>query len=160
MSGARLKLDESLFLEDLTILGLVSELPPFRLCFFINEILSFRLTRSKEDKPFYYKNKELVKYAHFEYYNTPQAIQCYLTANKNPQLQSLQKNNVPDESGIISGLPLIPNLKIIDYFLWFEGELSGNFLKEVSSKLKKSPYIRTLQEIDTSVRNIQNLLFD
>src|SRR5690606_20888557 len=136
MSNTRLKLDESLFLEDLTILGLVSELPSFRLCYFINELLSFRLKRSREDKPFYYKNKDLVKYAHFEYYNAHHAISCFLTANKNPQLQPLQKNNTTDDVRIVSGLPLIPNLKGIDYFLWFEGEVNGNFVRDISKKLK------------------------
>ena len=160
MSNIRLKLDDDLFLEDIEILGIVSELPPYRLCYFLNEDLSFRLRRSESDKPFYYKRKELVKYAHYEYIFDEQSVNCFLTANKNPERQSSQKNNTESDIGIISGLPLIPNLKIFDYFLWFEGETQKGWFEMVLEKIKRSAHIRTLRKINPSeTKNIQNLLF-
>ncbi|HBF19841.1 MAG: hypothetical protein CMI36_01225 [Owenweeksia sp.] len=155
MSGAKLKLDDDFYFEELKIYGLVSDLPSYRLCYFINNSLGLELKRSVLDKKFVHKGNP-VNYPCYEQQDEKLGLHWSLIANKNPWAGDAKSE--PPQTYIISGLPLVPALKVIDFFLMVEGECSPTQEKERIKALKAMPQVRALEEIDLTTKNIHHLL--
>ncbi|MGB0176446.1 MAG: IPExxxVDY family protein [Owenweeksia sp.] len=155
MSGQRLKLDDAFYFDEVKVFGLVSDLPAYRLCYFINNSLPLTLKRSEKDKTFVHKGTP-VNYARFECENEVLGLHWTFIANKNPWAGDEKSLN---SQYIISGLPLVPSLKVIDYFLLVEGETSAKQEKEWLKAIKAMPQVRALETIDlTTTKNIHHLL--
>ncbi len=161
MALQKLKLESTFYHEDVVIFGLVSTLPAYRLSYFLNEGLSLKLKQSKGDKPHHYKN-ELFYYSQFEFEDEKRSLDWFLTANKNPILYNEDEENRHKEnldSRIVSGIPLVPNLKIMDFFLGYYGEENQSINQNISLLLKDLSYVSTFQKIDLEkTKNIDNLL--
>ncbi|MEQ9261989.1 MAG: IPExxxVDY family protein [Owenweeksia sp.] len=156
MSGRKLKLDDTFYFDEVKVFGLVSDLPAYRLCYFINNSLLLQLKRCNNDKLLVHKGTP-VNYTQFTYHDEVVGLQWSLIANKNPWAG--QEETIPSQAYIISGLPLVASLKIIDFFLLVEGEASAKQEKEWVNTLKKMPHVRALETIDlTTTKNIHHLL--
>lgn len=155
-TSQKLVLDDTFYFEEIRVYGLISDVPGYRLCFFLNEALDLRLVRSAEDKKKMYKNTP-VAYSRYVFEDPNQNIHWFLTANKNPV--TLEDNHFNGHSYIISGLPLVNTLKTMDHFLLMEGECSRDLVKGVEASLKEMPQVRAFEKIDiTRTRNIHDLL--
>ena len=161
MALQKLKLESTFYHEDVVIFGLVSTLPAYRLAYFINQGLDLSLQRSKIDKPYHYKNT-LLYYSNFEYEDVKKGVNWFLTANKNPVVYEENAESMAGEileSRIVSGLPLVSSLKIIDFFIGYYGEENSSLNKNINHQLKVLSYVSTFQKIDLEkTRNIDNLL--
>lgn len=157
----KLKLDSSFYTEEAVVYGLVSQLQAYRLCFFLNESLGLELIRCKSDKNFIHKKKHL-RYSQFEFEDQKRGVSWFLVANKNPITEEealFTDNSNNQKSLIISGFPLISNLKIMDFFFGYFGEPQSSLNSSVNIQLKDLSYVSTFRKIDIdSTRNIDNLL--
>jgi len=146
----KFKLEDSLFTDEISVFGLVSEWPSYRLCFHINNALSLRLNRLKEDKRYYYSNKPYF-FTSYQYRNSKYDLMWSLVENKS----FLEEN-----PGEISR-PVIPSQKIFDYFLCCEGEDLSEIRHHLKGELKRLMYVRTFKELDTdSIKNIETLFIN
>lgn len=161
MALQKLKLESTFYHEDVVIFGLVSTLPAYRLAFFLNESLNLKLKRSKSDKPYHYKSN-LLFYSNFDFEDEKRSVDWFLTANKNPIIYEEDAKDMSSkilDSRIISGLPLVPELKIIDYFIGYFGEDNPALNKTINIQLKELSYVSTYQKVDLEkTKNIDNLL--
>lgn len=161
MGLQKLKLESTFYREDVVIFGLVSTLPASRLAYFLNESLKLKLQRSKLDKPYHYKTN-LLYYSNFEFEDEKRSVDWFLTANKNPILYEEDAKDMAGkilDSRIVSGLPLVSSLKIMDFFIGYYGEENTNLNKKINLQLKDLSYVSTYQKIDLEkTRNIDNLL--
>lgn len=161
MALQKLKLESTFYHEDVVIFGLVSTLPGYRLSYFLNESIGLSLKRSIGDKPHHYK-KELFYYSQFEFEDEKRSLDWFLIANKNPILYNEDEKERHEknlDSRIVSGLPLVPNLKIMDFFLGYYGEENQNINENIILQLRDLSYVSTYQKIDLAkTKNIDNLL--
>jgi hypothetical protein len=159
----KLKLDSSFYLEEAVVYGLVSQLPAYRLCFFLNERLNLELSRSKEDKTIRFKQKQFY-YSRFEQEDKSRGVDWFLIANKNALIEEKKLFSSQEDthtSLVISGVPLISNLKVMDYFFGYYGEPISSLNSCINGELKDVSYVSTFQKIDIhSTKNIDNLLID
>lgn len=159
----KLKIDNDFYTEDLTLFGLVSDLPAYRLAFVLNDNLDLQLKRSEHDKKFNYKNNELF-YPSFNFEDPKKDIEWILISNKNPIIKEKNEDSSSDQdtsTRIVSGLPLLPNLKIMDFFLGYYGEENNITNQRVKVQLKELSYVSTFQQINLlKTKNIENLLID
>lgn len=155
----KLKIDSTFYMDDVVIFGLVSQLPAYRLSFFINDALSIQLNRAKRDKEFNYKSNSLF-YSTFEFEDEKKGLQWFLTANKNPLIYDQEESeDRVDNARIVSGLPLVSSLKVIDYFFGYYGEENRLINQNINLQLKELPYVSTFHKIDLDkTKHIEHLL--
>lgn len=157
----KLKLDNAFYLDEVVVYGLVSQLPSYRMAFFLNQSLDLKLSRAPEDKKFQYKKNDLF-YSTFTFEDIRKDLDWFLVANKNPVIYETQSEDPEDQllqARIVSGLPLVPNLKLMDYFLGYYGEENHALNQNINLQLKELSYVSTLQKIDVSqTKNIEHIL--
>ncbi len=151
----KLKLDDD-FMTPATIFGIISDLPDYRLCYVINQELGLQLARCKNDKELNLKNKGCLHFSEFSYSDAAAMIEWWLTANTQARIYS-NDNGQPQ----ITALPLIPELKTMNYFLWYTDDARDEVNTLIKNRLQRSRYIRAIQQIDRSVaKNMGNLLVE
>lgn len=141
------------FFEDTCLLGIASSLPPYRLCWVLNDHFDINLTcepdmtleLAEKDKP--YMNKgiqtENVAYFYTVYeYQLPNSCHRYL-------LYQLKNNNVS----------LLPDFKKIDYLWLIQTADSIEDTRDIADELRKIPDVLFTQVIEPSqIKNPQSLL--
>ncbi len=153
----KIQLSDSFYLKTATVIGLVSELPDIKLCYALNNDLGMKLKRTELERVYTFKNIEYL-FSEFSFEDTFSEIKWNLTANL-----SLSSDTASDASSLFvdNRAYLIPDLKIYDYFLWYEDEAISSIDTKLNEKLKSLPYIRTFQKINlSSSKNINNLLLE
>lgn len=141
--------------EPASIYGLFSDLPDYRLCFVINNALGLKLCRTEKDRVLYHKSHK-VRYSEFHYHEPLRMINWRLTANNGGAIYSEERGHFER-----SAISLIPGLKTINYFLWYDDEGIDEIHREITTRLKSNPYIRAIQEIDSAkTKNIENLIIE
>lgn len=160
----KLALDEDFFFKEASVFGLISELPDYRLCFMINNALKLKLCRTEFDREMKVK-KETFLYSEFEYFDQERQITWFLTTNRKGRIKAaeapLAKDINPMLDSDMSSIPLVPDLKMLDYFLWYEGESTASVDAFINESLKTLPYVRTFQKVNIdSSKHIKNLLLE
>lgn len=149
-----LRLDDEWEYSEIVLYGIVSELPAYRLCYYLNESLNLRLTRSGNDRVRSYKKMDL-HYEEFCCESKGNGLFWKLLANKNPRVY---ENEVYET---ISGLPLISEYAIMDYLLYYEEGPNEEAESIINTKLKELSYVRTFSKLDMGkVKNVENLLIN
>lgn len=114
--------------EDYSLIGVHSTLETYKLVFFINKILSLRMTRAKKDLCITRKNKNAA-FAFYSFYNTKLEINWFLISNKyKDTIKSVDAGLFPQTE---STTYLIPEKKKVDYFI----KIEGDYLKEEIDKI-------------------------
>ncbi|WP_417590604.1 IPExxxVDY family protein [Owenweeksia hongkongensis] len=159
----KIELDEDFYFREATIFGIVSELPDYRLCYMLNEALSLKLKRAPADREFSSK-KGTFLYSEFEFDDPEKQVTWLLTTNRKARIKqsehsaTLQLNSLSSET---SAVPLVSDLKMIDFFLWYDGESSSSLDAFINENLKKLSYVRTFQKVNIeSSKHIKNLLLE
>jgi hypothetical protein len=139
--------------------GIISEVSPVKLCYYLNHSLGLQLARNLEDKG--YAGKSGFMYYPF-FIEENELLDCcwYLVSNRNPYREdpAPQHGNGLFANDLLSGTPLIPSLKMIDYFLWCTGVNKDKFDSTFNVQLKSTPYVRALQKLDTeNIKGIEIL---
>ena len=159
----KLKLDSTFYLDEVVLYGLVSQLPPYRLSFFLNQNLGLALKRADKDKKHSYKNNHLF-YSRFNFEDVARDLDWFLIANKNPVIYETDSEEEEEKllnARIISGLPLVPGLKLMDFFFGYFGEENVALNQNINLQLKELSYVSTLQRIDLNrTKNIEHVLID
>lgn len=157
----KIELDEDFYLREATIFGLVSELPDYRLCYMINEAMGLKLKRAKTDRELNTK-KGTFLYSEFEYDDTARQITWLLTSNRKARIKPLPQNEVVETLfSENSAIPLVSDLKMIDFFLWYDSEPSPTLDAFINESLKKLSHVRTFQKVNIeSSKHIKNLLLE
>jgi len=160
----KLTLDDDFYLREATIYGLVSELPDHRLCYILNQAMNLRLCRTKYDREAYSKRGTFL-YSEYEFDDPERQMLWLLTSNRKGRQEATITSELKDSTAMlqseVSSIPLVPDLKMIDYFLWYEGTTSPDIDSIVNESLKKLPHVRTFQKINIeSSKHIQNLLLE
>ena len=141
----KLKLDESAmedaFFEDTCLLGLASALPPYRLCWMLNEHFDINFTcepemtleSTKKDNKYYYMIYE---------HQLENSSNRYL-------LYQLKNNNVS----------LLPEISTVDYLWLIQSGESEQDAAEIAEELKKVPDIQFSRIIERAqLKNVKSLL--
>ncbi len=157
----KIELDEDFYLRDAVIFGLVSELPDYRLCYMLNEILGLKLLRTRVDRELNTK-KGTFLYSEFEFDDNLRQIKWLLTSNRRARIKHPSQNEPPESLfSENSAIPLVADLKMIDFFLWYEGDSSASLNAFVNESLKKLSHIRTFQKVNIEgSKHIKNLLLE
>lgn len=150
-------------MREATIFGLVSELPAYRLCFMLNDALRLQLNRTAKDREFASKKGSFF-YSEFEFDDSYRQITWLLTSNKKALIkepltdENIEANTLLSET---SAIPLVTDLKMIDYFLWYDGEPSASVNAFINESLKRISHVRTFQKVNIeSSKHIKNLLLE
>ncbi|MDZ7845619.1 MAG: IPExxxVDY family protein [Owenweeksia sp.] len=148
----KLSLDND-FQATATIFGLITDLPDYRLVFFLNQLLGLQLCRTKDDKELFHKAGK-ISFSEFHYYEPVSMLSWWLTANKNGLHYSHERDDFE-----IANIPLVHPFRTMNYFLWYEEDDLVEINQQISTQLRKSPHIRAIQKIDqTAHPQIQNLI--
>lgn len=136
------------------LIGISSHEKDYRLCWAINKKLDIEL--AKQDS-FEIKGKKQTTPSFFSFFlfENPDAFREYvvvanLSESKDASSDSLFKENEY----------LIPEQKMMDYFLIVRGELEEDESEDILNKLREINVIQTAVRIDvTSLKSKQNLIF-
>ena len=140
--------------NDYTLIGIHSNIEPYKLAFKINQKLKIQLKRCSYDISFKDKNSIFDLYKHSsETYNT----KLYLILNKSFNERKI-KGQLLFENLSESSF-LIPELKKVEYFLKIEG---GNFnIKTLLNKLIEIDNIISCYRTEiTATKSKYNLIFE
>lgn len=150
----KLKLDENDYLREATVFGLCSDLPDHRLCYFLNLDLALNLNRQPHDHQLFIKKK---CYFFAEYFcSDSHGRQWHLNANNNGYFFNEEEGRYQSSSA-----SCVNDLRVFDFFLWYEETGNHDLQHEVHHKLRQLPYVRTCQTIDQGAsKNIKNLLIE
>lgn len=155
---AKIHLDDDFFMKDATVYGIVSELPDYRLCFFLNQLCQLQLQRNHDDREYKFKGNNYL-YSEFSYQHPVLKTYWNFTSNRSyglaTQIDELRPLNSAQRA------LLVPDLKSFDYFLWYE-DLANNQLDELlNNRLKQLSYVRAFKKIDPAQsKNLKNLLLE
>lgn len=150
----KLKLDESDYLREATVFGLCSDLPDHRLCYFLNLDLNLNLARLNKDHQVVIKNQEHF-FAEYTYCDS-HGRYWHLNANNSGYFY-----NEEEQAQQSSSSSCVNDLRVFDYFLWYEESGNTDLDAEIKLRLKQLSYVRTSQLIDqSSSKNINNLLIE
>ncbi len=123
------------------LLALVTTLPYYRLCYFVNKHLSLDFVLQAPIAIQAKADQRMLYFYFYEYYDPLEQMTYKLFINKH------------------EGSVLIPELKRVDYFLILEGEFAAEQSPSIASKLEVIPAIQGIYEIDPAdLRSWQNLL--
>lgn len=151
----KLRLEDD-FVTPATIFGIISDLPDHRLCYVLNQELGLKLTRCEKDKELQLKKKGILHFSEFCYHAPAEMTEWWLTSNRHALIYPNDNTQAQ-----VTALPLIADLKTMNYFLWYTDEARDELNDLVKSKLQKNRYIRAVIEIDRSAsKNIENLLVE
>jgi hypothetical protein len=124
------------------VLGLVSQLPDYKLAWVLNKNLKLQFVRQK-DHEIFLKNDEKLSFTYF----------CYQTENCTLRLL---KNQSPD----FSNKYLLPEFKNLDYLLLIEDETGDWAADQTKRSLQSLAAIQFIQSIShEKIKSIENLMF-
>lgn len=153
----RIRLDDDFYLKDASVYGIVSELPDYRLCYFLNNTLKLQLTRSAQSREYILKGEKYF-FSEFSYAHPLQETMWNLTSNSGYALETAAGGS---DLKTDTKTFLVADLKAFDYFLWYEEPANNEMDSLLNKKLKELSYVRTFQKIDLAKsKNINNLLFE
>ena len=153
----RIRLDDDFYLKDATVYGIVSELPDYRLCFFLNNDLKLQLIRSSQSRE-YIRKGEKYFFSEFSYAHPLQETMWNLTSNSGYAMEGASGDG---DLNTDTKTFLVSDLKAFDYFLWYEDPANNEMDSHLNKKLKELSYVRAFQKIDLAKsKNINNLLFE
>lgn len=159
----KIELDEDFYFREASIFGLVSELPDYRLCYMLNNALNLKLKRAATDREFSSK-KGTFLYSEFEFEDPEKQVTWLLTTNRKARVKQSSASetlNLDSLSSETSAIPLVTDLKMIDFFLWYDSEPSPSLDAFINESLKKLNYVRTFQKVNIeSSKHIKNLLLE
>lgn len=151
----KLKLDDEPVFDQASIWAISSDLGPLRLAFKLNEAFNLRLTRDKRDHVFIWRKQEL-HFCSFSYNAKNQMQNWHLTANKQSYYFPKEVDKATAQS---SWVPLVPELRHYDHFLWCEDYCYSQQYEAINLGLKQLPYVKTFQRLTAeSTRSLKNLL--
>lgn len=89
-------------------------------------------------------------YPFFVEENEPLDCCWYLVSNRNPYKDEAVSENQGGlfADDLLSGTPLVPSLKMIDYFFWCTGVNKDKFDSTFNVQLKSTPYVRAIQKLE------------
>jgi hypothetical protein len=130
------------FEEDYSFLlvGISCHTKDYRLCWELNKLLNFDLTRTN-DLEISNKKKEINNYSFYEFSDEENYLDIYLISNRG------------------SGAYLIPEQKKVDFFLMIKGNLSKQKLQTLINNINSLSLVLTSFTIDPNqLKSKQNLL--
>lgn len=158
--AARFVIEEDFYLQQASVVGIISELPDYRLCYMLNQDLGFRLTRSKQDRELFDKKGNFF-YSEYEFADNIHQVDWYLTANKKCRRLIGGEAGTDTAEFENSIMPLVADLKLFDYFLWYSGDNNPALDDFLRLSLQKPSYVRTFSKINTEQsKHIRNLLLE
>lgn len=129
---------------DHLVIGIASQLKDYRICHFLNEALTIRLTRSKDIPVWVAGSEKCMNFPFYRYYDVPHKINWYLLANRNHL-----------------GQYMLAELKPIDFLLINDGLPPFLNLEDFIYSINKITHVRLAQEIgQDKPKNLQPLLLD
>jgi hypothetical protein len=162
MALIKLHLDE--FEEvDYELIAIHSTVEDYRMAFFINQKLPIILKKCKEEIIVKAKNEEVL-FSKFAFDDSSNHITWTLIQNKNEiittektKYQTLFLNS---ELEIETKVYLLPELKMVDYFLKIENNQSDAVLEETIIKLLAIERISTAYKVEVkNIKSKNNLIF-
>ena len=134
---------EAEFDYDFDLLGLVSPLRDYRLCWLINKKLNVDFHRRRDLEINLIQQQKLTYFSIYSYYDSLDKASFFILNNKN-------NNDL-----------LIPEMKQVDYFFMTKGNIALQERERLLISLKEVQAIQTLFEVDPlSLKSRQNLIFD
>ncbi len=130
------------FEEDYSFLliGISCHAKDYRLCWELNKLLNFDLTRAN-DHEISNKKKEKNSYSFYEYFDEEHYLEYYLIANRGNDAY------------------LIPEQKTVDFFLMIKGNLSEQKLQTLLYTINSLSLVSTSFTIDPNqLKSKQNLI--
>ncbi|WP_200976163.1 IPExxxVDY family protein [Echinicola sp. 20G] len=125
------------------LLGLVAPLKDYKMAWVINSSLGIRMTKGRDYE--------------LEFLNQPDLVISQFILEKEHGFIQLLKNRSFSDSG--QTLYLVPELKIMDYFLLFQDFTQEINLNVFMDKLSQSNYIHNVVKLDVSkIKSKENLL--
>ena len=134
---------EAEFDYDFDLLGLVSPLRDYRLCWLINKKLNVDFHRRNDLEINLIQQQKLTYFSIYSYYDSLDKASFFILNNKN-------NNDL-----------LIPEMKQVDYFFMTKGNIALQERDRLLISLKEVQAIQTLFEVNPlSLKSRQNLIFD
>jgi hypothetical protein len=128
---------------DFLLIGIVSAARDYQLCWSLNKHLGIQLVKQKDIELNLKKKNKLVAFCHFRVDDELEKCEYHLLGNK------------------FLGELLIPEYKMVDYFLKVKGFSGGERKDKLISKLKELHLITKVMEIDVEgVKSRENLILD
>ena len=162
MALLKLHLDE--FDEvDYELIAIHSTLEDYRMAFFINQHLSIKLCKSKEEIIVKSKNEEVL-FSKFVFEDYSADLTWILIQNKNELITQEKNQNQTlfsdNEIEVETKVYLLAELKRVDYFLKIENNQSDTDINKTIGKLLNIDQILTAYKVDINkIKSKNNLIF-
>ena len=146
--------------EDFDLIAIHCSLEAYHLSFLLNKNLNFKLQREEVDVDFTYKEGTAF-YELFKYCDDYQQCHYYLVENKH----KIKAANLYSEGSLFKeeetyATHLIPEYKMVDFFLKIENEGSFISTKKLIADLHKITPIITAYKVDfDTLKSVENLTF-
>lgn len=125
------------------LLGIISPYKDYKIAWAINQSLGIRLAK-KEDLSLEFNNGEHL------------VISCFFQKNNYGFLQLLKNRSIHQEG---TSLYLLPELKIMDYFLMIQDDTCEIDINEYIGTLSKSSLVQNVVKLDIAkIKSKENLL--
>lgn len=128
---------------DFYLLGLVSPLKDYRLCWALNKDCNMNFVKRPDLEIHSNQRKKLFYFSIFEYADEARQARYNIISNKR------------------NGECLIPEMKEADYFFMMRGTDSGAESAELVDLIRSNPHIQTVFEVDPQkLKSRQNLILE
>jgi hypothetical protein len=148
---------------DYQLIAIHTSLEDYRLAYFINQNLPILLKKSNNTIQISNKEGE-TQFTRFIYEDEKTEILWDLIQNQNDIVVSSQRNNpglfAESNSSFSTKIYLIPEFKIVDFFLKIENASAGIDLEMITSQIKKIDRISTAYSVEVEkIKSKNNLIF-
>jgi len=143
MIKKKIKFDSIFEVDDLSIIGISSSLPDYRLVWCINNILNFNFVKHDDFSFVPAKQDEAINFSFFQYHDKENFKWYYFLSNKN-------QNKF-----------LINEFKSMDYLLLIKGVIDDILINETTAKIKNIKNVQLIQVLDLKkIKHIDLILTD
>lgn len=146
---------------DFKLIGIHSQQEPHQLAYHINNVLETSFKRMQNDLELV-KNKNIINFSIFEYYNKNWDIKSFLISNKVKIEQELAtSDNLFSVEDLVTSEFLLNDYKYVDYLLKIDDELDIFNPKLILDKLTKMPQISMAYSIEANaLKHPEHLILD
>lgn len=130
---------------DFDLWALVTPMPEYRLCYFMNKVCSLSLARLNDLSIWLPKGKSKADFSAFGYADTAEYIDYFILANRSDSHRHA----------------LLPELKQVDFFLMVKGSRTSATVSTQIRRVHDMPQVQTIFPVNAvALHSVNNLIFD
>lgn len=130
---------------DFDLWALVTPLPDYRLCYFMNKVCSLSLARLNDLNIWLPKGKTKADFSAFGYADSANYVDYFVLANGSDSHQHV----------------LLPEMKQVDFLLLVKGTRSSNHVDRQIKRIQDMQQVQTIFPVNAvALHSVNNLIFD